>query len=366
MYTNDVNLSGGSTGTNGTITPATADADTDLTAAITAATTDTSAGFGCPLVVEAGSYVLATSGVTWPSGNDGQAILSVGTTWAAGNTEFLNVANLFPSGPSANIQSLDAQAKTFDSTWNAGASDLLVMLGRTATSTSDQELVAIYGNAIADSSTADVFGANFIGEVLVTDGAAVALQVGIHDSSEGGASSTAGIVIAATGTQTILDAILVQVESGTNFKYAFHLNSDSNPPMATTGVVISAENLVCDAALDFAGGTFSGHEMVFPSFQVLATPSGTPVPLLVTGGNATTNPSIKFTGGNLAFSGTAAISRGATTGFPMMPTCAGTPDGTPANLGNGNAPYIYDTTAHKLWVYDNIAGAWYYFQGTVA
>lgn len=45
------------------------------------------------------------------------------------------------------------------------------------------------------------------------------------------------------------------------------------------------------------------------------------------------------------------ISTSATDGFQMLPTCAGTPTGTPGDLSRGQ-PMIYDTTNHKLWVYD--------------
>lgn len=44
----------------------------------------------------------------------------------------------------------------------------------------------------------------------------------------------------------------------------------------------------------------------------------------------------------------AAIATNSTTGFAVIPTCAGTPTGSLGYAGNG-APIIYDTTAHKLW-----------------
>jgi len=46
-----------------------------------------------------------------------------------------------------------------------------------------------------------------------------------------------------------------------------------------------------------------------------------------------------------------------TANFLLIPFMAGTPTGVPANAGNGIA-VVYDTTAHKLWAYDNIAAAW--------
>lgn len=52
-----------------------------------------------------------------------------------------------------------------------------------------------------------------------------------------------------------------------------------------------------------------------------------------------------------AAANTAAISLAATAGHGYMPTCAGTPVGVPGTIA-GFAGYVYDTTAHKLWVYD--------------
>lgn len=46
------------------------------------------------------------------------------------------------------------------------------------------------------------------------------------------------------------------------------------------------------------------------------------------------------------------IATTATDGFLTLPTCAGTPTGTPT-VGAGAA--VYDTTANKLWIYNGTA-----------
>ena len=51
---------------------------------------------------------------------------------------------------------------------------------------------------------------------------------------------------------------------------------------------------------------------------------------------------------------TAAIATNATNGFLYVPTCAGTPTGTPTTY-TGRAPIVVDTTNHKLYFYD---GSW--------
>ena len=41
----------------------------------------------------------------------------------------------------------------------------------------------------------------------------------------------------------------------------------------------------------------------------------------------------------------------ATTGFAFLPTMAGAPTGVPV-AKSGSVPAVYDTTNHKIWVYD--------------
>ena len=52
--------------------------------------------------------------------------------------------------------------------------------------------------------------------------------------------------------------------------------------------------------------------------------------------------------------GTAALATSATDGFLYVPTCAGTPTGTPTTQ-TGTAPIIVDTTNNKLYFYSNAA-----------
>lgn len=49
--------------------------------------------------------------------------------------------------------------------------------------------------------------------------------------------------------------------------------------------------------------------------------------------------------------GNAALTTNASAGFLYIPTCAGTPVGTPTAF-TGRVALIYDTTNHQLWVYD--------------
>lgn len=75
------------------------------------------------------------------------------------------------------------------------------------------------------------------------------------------------------------------------------------------------------------------------------------------GGTTTQTPSVVV--GSLA-----ALNLTDTDGFLYIPTCAGTPSGTPT-VFTGKVALVYDTTAHKLWIHDGaswlggtVPGAW--------
>jgi hypothetical protein len=58
--------------------------------------------------------------------------------------------------------------------------------------------------------------------------------------------------------------------------------------------------------------------------------------------------------GSVAFND-AALATDATKGFIMIPSCAGAPSGTPADIPTGQIPIVFDSTNNKLYVYD---GGW--------
>jgi len=59
--------------------------------------------------------------------------------------------------------------------------------------------------------------------------------------------------------------------------------------------------------------------------------------------------------GNIVAGGSAALATSATNGFLYVPTCAGTPVGTPTAI-TGMAPVVVDTTNNKLYFYSG--GVW--------
>lgn len=64
------------------------------------------------------------------------------------------------------------------------------------------------------------------------------------------------------------------------------------------------------------------------------------------------------TNGDLQQGTGSALATNATGGFLLLASGAGAPTGTPANAAAGETALYYDTTNHKLWAYDQPAGAW--------
>jgi len=63
---------------------------------------------------------------------------------------------------------------------------------------------------------------------------------------------------------------------------------------------------------------------------------------------------LTVTAGGSVVCNSGAIATNATVGFLYIPTCAGTPSGTPATF-TGRVPMVYDSTNNKLYIYD---GSW--------
>ncbi len=63
------------------------------------------------------------------------------------------------------------------------------------------------------------------------------------------------------------------------------------------------------------------------------------------------------TDGSVAFND-AVLATNATVGFVMLPSCAGTPSGTPADIPTGQCPAVIDSSANRIWIY--VGGAWKY------
>jgi hypothetical protein len=101
----------------------------------------------------------------------------------------------------------------------------------------------------------------------------------------------------------------------------------------------------------FSNAVDADFEIKSGSAGLLTIGTGTGTLLLQSGG---TERARIDTNGNIVCN-TAAIATNATNGFLYVPSCAGTPTGTPTTY-TGRVPIVVDTTNHKLYFYSG--GVW--------
>lgn len=90
--------------------------------------------------------------------------------------------------------------------------------------------------------------------------------------------------------------------------------------------------------------------------QVLINATASPTTqLTLNGGSSSNNPRVGSNGNQLVLGSNTALATNATAGFIQIPSCAGTPTGTPTNSSNGPVTLVYDTANDKLYVYN---GSW--------
>jgi hypothetical protein len=142
---------------------------------------------------------------------------------------------------------------------------------------------------------------------------------------------------------------------------------------ACTGPIFNpvANSFVVDFYGQFTfSGTCTGQQYVAQEYSFISLPGGqggvTVLPGNVAGtldntssfngvwGSASGTPSLTLGPNDSVTIGNGAIATTATDGFLYIPTCAGTPTGTPTAQA-GEVALIYDTTNHQFWIYD---GAW--------
>ena len=94
-----------------------------------------------------------------------------------------------------------------------------------------------------------------------------------------------------------------------------------------------------------------------PPSNPLATTNGSGLGLTVSVTWAAANSLRANPSGDTIIGAGAAIPTSSTTKFLAIPFCAGAPTAAPANAAQGIA-LVYDTSAHKLWAYDNGISTW--------
>ena len=152
----------------------------------------------------------------------------------------------------------------------------------------------------------------------------------------------------------------------TNFN-AYNISSAiTNGNGITSGTVTNRQfRGVAISAAAGAGGTIVNEAANFsvPSGSSAGT-TNYAVRIIGNGGALSTNGAIHSTSTALSQLLSTRIGAGtanattATAPYFYITTSAGTPTGVPRDAANGSTAIQYDTTGAKLWVYDNVAGAW--------
>jgi hypothetical protein len=119
----------------------------------------------------------------------------------------------------------------------------------------------------------------------------------------------------------------------------------------TSGRIVATVNGTSSALISLGvNGTNTGTYYADATIVGVGAKANIPLSLQT---NDTERARIPAAGGMVV--GTAAIATTATDGFLYVPTCAGTPTGTPTTQ-TGTAPIVVDTTNHKLYFYSG--GTW--------
>ncbi len=179
------------------------------------------------------------------------------------------------------------------------------------------------------SNGATTFTANVASTTTATGTVVITGGLGVSGQITGGSWSSAGSVFTAANLQTSAGRVITGASLATYMasgNCGMYRSGATITP--TAGDLVFQSDAVGARGFYFAGGTS-------PATMMRLTGAG------------------NFVLG----AASAALATSATDGFIYMPTCAGTPSGAPTAF-TGNAAFIYDTTAHKLWIYDPGTSAW--------
>lgn len=132
-----------------------------------------------------------------------------------------------------------------------------------------------------------------------------------------------------------------------------------------TITISGATNITTTAGFNWAEiaqPSYSAASALTVSFAATLYVAGEPLGIGAGPATITASAAIKVASGSVVVGG-AAIATNATKGFLYIPTCAGAPSGTP-EVHTGTVAMVYDTTNHKLRIYDaswlggTTPGAW--------
>lgn len=181
------------------------------------------------------------------------------------------------------------------------------------------------------------------------------------DFSTGG---TKRLELSGAGAEFLTGAVFVPDGTAGTPGYTFRLDQDcgmyrnaSNDIGFAVGGVQQLQLL--SGVVRTLGGTsprFSIYSSGVQEYSIGLDAAASNALKIVVGGTITSGQAITVSAAGDVVIGAAALATNATAGFFWVDTCAGTPTGVPSGTFAGRVPMIYDTTNHKIAVYDG--GAW--------
>jgi hypothetical protein len=361
-------------GSNGQVL--TADSTQALGVKWAAASSGTPGGYTTQIQFNDGGAFGGDADFTWDKTNN---ILSVGSSTTPGTVQP-------PAAASTSAGTgLTVKGGAGGSTSGNGAD--LTLLGGTATEGVGGNVVITAASGATTSSTNRNGGAVNItsgdatvggqaGDITLTGGAQGGNNVGrvvlkgglggnfttqaaayIGTGSTNGGTSGAGIaLVAGNGKAAGGGGGLVNIQSGDGGTS----NQAGGNVTITAGAGGTASAAVLGGTVTITGGKGSttstgaaGNAVKLVGGAAAGTGNNNGGDVTFTGGAATGTGRA----GNIVLNGSgSALSTSAAGGFTCVPSCAGTPTGTPASVATGTVPMVVDTTNSKLWFY--IGGAW--------
>jgi len=240
------------------------------------------------------------------------------------------LGTLLTLGPSSVLGSATTAGLTITQTWNtSGAVDAALLIN--VTNSASASTSALIDAQIGGASK---FSVDRNGNITGSSSLTMTANVQAGSASAFKWSGGHGIISSpAAGQVQLGDANAVSPVAQLLSTQGSRSGTDSN---------VAGANLTISSGL----GTGTATPSTFTLSAPIAVASGT--------GAQTQTAHITLSNTDIVL-GTAAIATGANDGFLYIPSCAGTPTGTPTTF-TGRVPMVFDTTNSQFWFYTG--GAW--------
>lgn len=280
------------------------------------------------------SQLLVTSQTTVTGTNSnsasGTTVTGVGTLY---KTEFRVGDTITMNGETRTISAIASDTSLTTDAWTGANSGV-------AATRAAVPHVYVYPNGILQvGGTRTTIGTNGFStnsEILAVSSAA---------TTSSSATPTAGLVgLSYTGANAAGSALTLAKARGTEASPDLPSSSDTLGQILFRGWTASGTfttgGLIAATATETWSSTAAGTRLIFQTTPKTTTTNATTLTL--------------DSEGSVILGKTAALSTSATDGFAYMPTCAGTPSGTPTAF-TGKVAFVYDTTNNKIYIYN---GSW--------